>query len=109
METIEIAIEELGVSQLYLNQRKLEAVREQYMAEDFAGFDPLPVYDFGDGRGEVATSHLAIFQSILANAEVAIKGADKVDGDNGSYDYDDGALPSGGSPVKKSSNGSLPR
>ena len=29
METFEIDIRELGVSQLYLNQRKLEAVREK--------------------------------------------------------------------------------
>ena len=46
MQIFEVNINELGVSQLYLNQRKLEAVREKYMAEDFAGFEPLPVYDF---------------------------------------------------------------
>ena len=50
METFEIDIRELGVSQLYLNQRKLEAVREKTLEEGFSGFEPLPVYDFGDGR-----------------------------------------------------------
>jgi hypothetical protein len=33
MQTFEVNIDELGVSQLYLNQRKLEAVREKTMAE----------------------------------------------------------------------------
>ena len=50
MQTFEVSLDELGVSQLYLNQRKLEAVRERAAAEDFAGFEPLPVYDFFLGR-----------------------------------------------------------
>ena len=61
MQTFEISLDELGVSQLYLNQRKLEAVREQYMAEDFAGFAPLPVYDFGDGRKVLTDGHSRAF------------------------------------------------
>ena len=57
MQTFEISVDELGVSQLYLNQRKLEAVRERAAAEDFAGFEPLPVYDFGDGRKVLTDGH----------------------------------------------------
>ena len=61
MQTFEVNIDELGVSQLYLNQRKLEAVREKTMAEDFAGFEPLPVYDFGDGRKVLTDGHSRAF------------------------------------------------
>ena len=61
METFEIAIEELGVSQLYLNQRKVEAVREKTLEEGFAGFDPLPVFDFGDGRKVLTDGHSRAF------------------------------------------------
>ena len=64
METFEIAIEELGVSQLYLNQRKLEAVREKTLEEDFTGFDPLPVYDFGDGRKVLTDGHSRAFVAL---------------------------------------------
>lgn len=61
MQTFEISVDELGVSQLYLNQRKLEAVRERAAAEDFAGFEPLPVYDFGDGRKVLTDGHSRAF------------------------------------------------
>ena len=64
METFEIAIEELGVSQLYLNQRKLEAVREKTLEEGFAGFEPLPVYDFGDGRKVLTDGHSRAFVAL---------------------------------------------
>ena len=50
METFEVPILELGVSLLYLNQRKLESVRAKTQEEGFSGFAPLPVYDFGDGK-----------------------------------------------------------
>ncbi len=57
METFEIDIQELGVSQLYLNQRKLDAVRERANQEDFAGVEPLPVFDFGNGRKVLTDGH----------------------------------------------------
>ncbi len=65
METFEIDIQELGVSQLYLNQRKVEAVRERASQEDFAGFEPLPVYDFGDGRKVLTDGHSRAFVALL--------------------------------------------
>lgn len=64
METFEIEIQELGVSQLYLNQRKLEAVRERTLEEDFPGFAPLPVYDFGDGRPVLTDGHSRAFVAL---------------------------------------------
>ncbi len=65
METFEIDIQELGVSQLYLNQRKVEAVRERASREDFAGFEPLPVHDFGDGRKVLTDGHSRAFVAML--------------------------------------------
>ena len=64
METFEIDIRELGVSQLYLNQRKLEAVREKTLEEGFAGFEPQPVYDFGDGRKVLTDGHSRAFVAL---------------------------------------------
>lgn len=64
METFEIDIRELGVSQLYLNQRKLEAVREKTLEEGFSGFEPLPVYDFGDGRKVLTDGHSRAFVAL---------------------------------------------
>ena len=65
MQTFEVSLEELGVSQLYLNQRKLETVRERANAEDFAGFEPLPVYDFGDGRKVLTDGHSRAFVAMM--------------------------------------------
>lgn len=61
METFEIPVEELGVTQLYLNQRKLAAVKEQTQREDFDRFAPLPVFDFGDGRPALTDGHHRAF------------------------------------------------
>ena len=61
MQTFEVNIDELGVSQLYLNQRKVEAVRERTLEEGFSGFEPLPVYDFGDGRPVLTDGHTRAF------------------------------------------------
>lgn len=61
METFEVPILDVGVTELYLNQRKLEAVKEQSLREDFAGFSPLPVFDFGDGRPTLTDGHHRAF------------------------------------------------
>ena len=61
MEIFEVPILSLGVSQLYLNQRKLDAVQEQSRQEGFAGFSPLPVYDFGDGKLVLTDGHHKAF------------------------------------------------
>ena len=61
METFEIPILEAGVSQLYLNQRKLEAVKNRSLEEGFDGYGPLPVYDFGDGRPTLTDGHHRAF------------------------------------------------
>lgn len=61
METFEVAILELGVTELYLNQRKLESVKAQAQQEDFSGFAPLPVFDFGDGKPVLTDGHHRAF------------------------------------------------
>ncbi len=61
MEIFEISLETLGVTQLYLNQRKLAAVKDKIQQEDFAGFAPLPVSDFGDGVTALTDGHHRAF------------------------------------------------
>ncbi len=61
METFEVAILELGVTELYLNQRKLEAVKAKTQEPGFSGFAPLPVFDFGDGKPVLTDGHHRAF------------------------------------------------
>ena len=52
-------------------------------------------YDFGDGRGEVATTHAEIFKHLMANAVTVEKGFASVDSTGGGYDFEDGIAPGG--------------
>ena len=56
-------------------------------------YDGAVTYDFGDGRGEVATSHADIFRHLLSQAETVKKGAPTNAGVKGIYTFDDGNTP----------------
>ncbi len=56
-------------------------------------YDGAVTYDFGDGRGEVATSHADIFRHLLSLTETVKKGAPTNDGVQGVYTFDDGNTP----------------
>lgn len=45
-----VPILELGPSQLYLDQSKIEAVETWFHPEDMAAYEPWPVHHFGNGR-----------------------------------------------------------
>lgn len=61
MEIFELPILEIGVSEMYLNQRKLDAVKDMTQQEGFTEFGPLPVHDFGDGKYVLTDGHHRAF------------------------------------------------
>lgn len=59
METMSfsINISELGVSQLYLSEEKLDNVAKWFDMSKINDYEPLPVYDFGNGRYTLTDGH----------------------------------------------------
>lgn len=62
-------ISELGVSQLYLNRRKLDAVEAWFDPGHMEEFGPLPVHDFGSGRYTLTDGHSRAFTAYRAGVE----------------------------------------
>lgn len=52
-----IPISELGVSQIYLNKKKLKDINKWFNSNDIENYPPLPVHDFGDGRYTLTDGH----------------------------------------------------
>lgn len=48
---------ELGLSQIYLNKDKIQAIEKWFNPDDMSIFEPLPVRDFGDGRYTLTDGH----------------------------------------------------
>ncbi len=87
-----IKISELGVSQLYISERKLEEVNAWVTADtDFAA-NPLPVCDFGDGRYTLTDGHTrAVCAYLLGIGEICarIDSDDEVISGNGRKLYEE--------------------
>ncbi|MGB4660375.1 MAG: hypothetical protein WBI07_14455 [Mobilitalea sp.] len=47
----------LGISQIYLNKRKIKSIGKWFNIDEFDKYDPLPVYDFGNGRLTLTDGH----------------------------------------------------
>lgn len=54
---LEYPILELGLSQIYLDEDKLRAVKEWFDPKQVCTYEPLPVHDFGDGRYTLTDGH----------------------------------------------------
>ena len=54
-------ISDLGVSQIYLSEDKLNNVRTWFDSADLTGFEPLTVYDFGNGKLTLTDGHSRAF------------------------------------------------
>jgi len=54
-------INELGLSQIYLNKDKLLNIEKWFNPNDLSNFPPLPVYDFGNGRLTLTDGHSRAF------------------------------------------------
>lgn len=48
---------ELGLSQIYLNDNKIKAIKEWFSPNDMSSFQPLKVYAFGNGRYTIVDGH----------------------------------------------------
>lgn len=80
----------LGLSQIYLNKSKLEAIEKWFCPEHMDGFEPLPVHDFGDGRYTLTDGHTrayAAYQAGLTHVPVIYDKDDIVAGDVGKLLY----------------------
>jgi len=51
----------LGISQIYLNKRKIKSIGKWFDTKDIDKYDPLPVYDFGNGRLTLTDGHTRAF------------------------------------------------
>lgn len=65
----QLPIAELGVCQLYLNEDKLARVREWLDPLDLSNFEPVPVYDFGDGKLTLTDGHSRAFVAYMKGIE----------------------------------------
>lgn len=52
-----IKIADLGISQLYINREKLNGVAKWFDVSRVNEYEPLPVYDFGNGRYTLTNGH----------------------------------------------------
>lgn len=48
---------QLGVSQIYLNEKKVKAIEQWFSLDDMDVFEPLPVHDYGDGKYTLTDGH----------------------------------------------------
>lgn len=63
---------DLGISQLYLNKSKLRDVERWFDPNNMNLCQPLPVYDFGDGRLTLTDGHSRAFTAYQYKAKVPI-------------------------------------
>lgn len=52
-----VGLTDLGISQLYLCGEKLDAVKRWFDTAKLGEYEPLPVYDFGNGRLTLTDGH----------------------------------------------------
>lgn len=63
---------ELGVSQLYLSQFKLENIKKWFDPNHMDLCAPLPVYDFGNGRLTLTDGHSRAFIAFQYNIKIPV-------------------------------------
>ncbi len=59
-------ISDLGVSQLYLNKKKLDNIYKWFRPEETEKYPPLPVHNFGDGRYTLTDGHSKAYAAYKA-------------------------------------------
>ena len=58
---INFPIVELGLSQIYLNEEKIEAIEKWFNPEKMDMFEPLTVHDYGNGQYTLTDGHSRAF------------------------------------------------
>ncbi len=56
-----VALESLGLSQIYISKTKLRQVETWLNPQDLSNLSPLPVHDFGNGRLTLTDGHTRAF------------------------------------------------
>ena len=56
-----VPIADLRLSQIYLNESKLNNIKTWFNANDLTSFQPLPVHDFGNGKLTLTDGHSRAF------------------------------------------------
>ena len=56
-----VELNDLGLSQIYLNRNKIDAIKHWFSIKNSDDYDPLPVYDFGDGKLTLTDGHSRAF------------------------------------------------
>lgn len=59
--SIEFSLLDLGISQLYLNQEKIQAIEKWFSPTDMSNFKPLSVHDYGNGKYTIVDGHSRAF------------------------------------------------
>ena len=64
-----IKIADLGISQLYINREKLNEVAKWFDISKVNEYDPLPVYNFGNGRYTLTDGHTRAYTMLKNGVE----------------------------------------
>lgn len=64
-----IPITDLGISQIYLSQLKLDSIQKWFDPNNLDNFHPLPVHDFGNGRLTLTDGHSRAFSAYAAGLD----------------------------------------
>ena len=67
-----VNIADLGISQLYINKEKLDRVSEWFDADRASEYEPLPVYDFENGRYTLTDGHTRAY-TMLKNGMQTVR------------------------------------
>ena len=61
---------DLGLSQIYLNEDKIAAVKKWFRSDDMSKFQPLTVHDYGNGRYTLTDGHSRAYVAYKHGLEV---------------------------------------
>lgn len=60
-DVFEADLNDLGLSQIYLSRDKIDAIKDWFCVSEIDDYEPLPVYDFGDGKLTLTDGHSRAF------------------------------------------------
>lgn len=69
----------LGLSQIFLNEDKVEAVKKWFRSDDMSIFQPLRVHDYGNGKYTIIDGHSRAYVAYTKGLEVVPIIYDKTD------------------------------
>lgn len=64
-----VCVTDLGLSQIYLSQQKLDQIQKWFNPNHLENFQPLPVHDFGNNRLTLTDGHTRAFAAYIAGLD----------------------------------------